>query len=452
MNSARWLLLALLLPLGTAPAAAQEVLTLRDALARAGQHGFPNRLAQAERTARYAERDLTLQGILPSLRIEAAWSRTTDPLGAFGARLRQRGVSAESFSPDRLNDPAATGNAGTGLVAELPLLQPEAWLGRRAAGSAAAAADAAARWAGSLVQLDVVRAYFGGILAGEQVTALDAGLAAARSHVRRTQALLEQGIVTRSDVLLAEVRAGEVEAQLLAARGSRRLAIRRLALALGLPEDTAFTLPQGFADSSRLIGLIAPRVPAPRADLEAARLGAVAARQDVARATSLLLPSLGSFGRLDWNTNDAWFGGRSAWTVGVIARWSVFGGGSELSARSRARAEAVRADARADAAAAQAELERDERRIEVDVARATLAIAARAVEQSADAHRIITRKYDGGLATVAELLEAAALETRTRVEHSAAIYRLLAAAAAWQVALGYDLTSFTELDRRSGTP
>jgi outer membrane protein TolC len=135
-----------------------------------------------------------------------------------------------------------------------------------------------------------------------------------------------------------------------------------------------------------------------------------------------------------------------------MARWSLFSGATELVERSRARAEAARAEAEADAAVAGAHLEQDQRRIELEVARAALGIAERAIGQAGDAHRIITRKYEGGLATVTELLEAAALEVRARVERAAAAFRLLVAVGAWDVAMGYDLTELTILDVGGETP
>ncbi len=44
-----------------------------------------------------------------------------------------------------------------------------------------------------------------------------------------------------------------------------------------------------------------------------------------------------------------------------------------------------------------------------------LDIAERAVLQSAEAHRIVTRKYAGGIATVVELFDAVAAETGSRL-------------------------------------
>jgi outer membrane protein TolC len=55
--------------------------------------------------------------------------------------------------------------------------------------------------------------------------------------------MVEQGVVTRSDALLARVKAGEVETQLIEAQGEASLVKRQLAVLFGAPEDVAFELP-----------------------------------------------------------------------------------------------------------------------------------------------------------------------------------------------------------------
>ena len=427
---------------------AQQPLTLGEALARADSLAWVNRAAAASAALSLAEQDRTLPGLLPSLRAEAGWMRTTDPLNAFGMTLRQRGVTQASFHPDALNYPEPTSNLSGGLVAEVPLINPEVWRGRSAAGLAARSAEARARWTLDGARLEVVRAFYGGVLAQEQVRALETGVAAARSHVDRARSMLSQGLVTRSDVLLAEVKAGELESRLIEARGNSQLATRRLALALGTPNDTSIVLPATLPDPARVTSLAEPGAAIPRADVEAAELGRLAAVEDVKRAGALLLPRVNSFGRWDWNDPGSLFGGKPSWTIGVMGTWSFFSGAGERVEKRAAKARAASADAMAEAASARAALEAAEQRNEVDVALASLAIAERAVGQAAEAHRIVARKYEGGLAAVTELLEAAAIETGTRVSRAAAVYRAIIATAGWKLATGQALTELTALDTR----
>lgn len=438
---------ALLTALWPVPAAGQTPLSLGQAMARADRQAYPNRIAQAQVTGRSADRDRTLQGLLPTVRAEAGWIRTTDPLNAFGFALRQRTVTQAAFAPDRLNHPRAISNLGTGVVLEQPLINPDLWFARSAASSMADAAHAQARWTASGTRLEVIAAYYGGILVREQVVALEAGYAAARSHVRMAQSLLDQGMVTRSDVLLAEVKAGELEASLAAAQGDLALAIGRLATTLGSPEDTTLMLPAALPALDLIRQLHQASDSAlPRADLEAARLGVDAAQGNLRRARATMLPRINSFARYDWNDSSALAGGQPSWTVGVMASWSFFSGGAELADQRAARAQRDGAVAMAEAAEAGARLDRATRENALAVALVTAGINGRAVAQSAEARRIVARKYEGGLATVTELLEANAIDVRSQLEYAAARYRAILAAAAWRQALGGDLMTMTILD------
>jgi outer membrane protein TolC len=80
------------------------------------------------------------------------------------------------------------------------------------------------------------------------------------------------------------------------------------------------------------------------------------------------------------------------------------------------------------------------------VALAQLGIAEVSVTQGAEAHRIVVKKYAGGLATVAELLGAAAVETQTRLGLSEARYQAILADAAARQAAGADLMVLSLLE------
>ncbi len=432
--------LLVLLPLVALPSGlgAQAPLTLAAALARAERAGYANRIAQGTSAEQAGAALAAYRGILPSVRLEGSYLRTTDPLAAFGMLLRQRAVTPAAFAPDRLNDPAAIGNLSTGLVVEQPVFNADAWLGRRAAVLASRASGAAERWVRAGTAVEITRGYWGAVLIGEQVTALTAALEAARAHVRQAEALSQQGMVTRADVLLASVKAGEVEALRLGAESEQRMAHLGLALLMGDPADTLFTLPPTLPPADTLRDAAGAPVGGPgvRADVAAAELAERAARTDVRRAQVAYLPRLNGFGRLDWNTPRSAFGGQSAWTVGLMVSWSPFAGGSELAEMRAARGRRDVARAQAEAARAQGALEERQSADRVQLAAARMDITERGVAQAAEAHRIVERKYEGGLATVSELLDAASVETSTRLGALAARYEVLVATAEWQKARG----------------
>ena len=437
----RFLAAAALLGL-LAPRAAHAQLSLGDALREADRGAYANRAASGAAAASRAGTLRPLHGILPSARIEAGFVRTTDPIGAFGTTLRQRAVTQAAFDPARLNFPAPVDNYQAGAVAELPLFNPDAWTGRRAARHAADAADAQADWTRVETHTDVVRAYFGAVLADERAATLRAAVTAAQAHLRQARAMVREGLVTKADALLADVRAGEVAADLAEASGNATIARRQLALILGRPINDLPVVPAALPPSDQIRAIAAAdtaaQPPSPRADVAAAEAGSAAARADALRAKSTLLPRLNSFARFDWNAPGGLFAGQKNWTVGVMASWSLFAGASEIADIQAAAGQQLAADAQAEAAVARAELEVERTRTTLAVMLQRMELADAGAAQAAEAHRLVARRYGGGLATVAELLSAQATETGSALALANARYGVITAAAERRQALGGD--------------
>lgn len=433
----------------TAAGAAAQTLSLHDALRRADEAAWMNRIGAAQADERGAQATAALRGILPTLRVEAGFVRTTDPTGAFGTSLRQRSITQADFDPARLNYPGPTNNYAGALVLEQPLFNADAHLGRRAASRAEASAAAGAEWTAGGTRLDVIRAYFGSVLAREHVRTLEAAHAVALGHVKQASVLVEAGLATRSDALLAEVKAGELEVQLIEARDRETLARRELAMLLALPVSEPPQVPDALPSADAISLLLQTPIeegsPTDRSDVSSAKLGESAARTDVRRATSQYVPRVNAFARYDWNSASRLYGGDENWTVGVMASWTVFGGASTLAERRAAGARLDAATAAAEAAVARAELEAEQVESARRVALARLEITRRGVRQSEEAHRIVSRKYAGGLATVLEVLEAAAGETRARMMLADARHGGLVSAAERLRALGHDPGAIADL-------
>jgi len=432
---------------------AEAQLTLRDAFAEATRAGYASRIAAGNTAAQQAQTLGPLKGILPNVRVEAGFLRTTDPTAVFGTSLRQRGVTQASFDPARLNYPSAAGNYQTGIVLEQPLLNTDAWTGRRAAVRAADATRAAEEWTQLSTRVDVVRAYYGAVLATERVDALRSAARAAHAHVAQAEALVKQGLVTKSDALLAAVRAGDVDAQLAEAAGAATTTRRQLAVLLGrngahVPDDLIGVkhLPTSERIRAEVAADTIARGAEPRADVRAATDALAAARGDALRAKASLLPRLNGFARYDWNSAAGLNADDRNWTVGVMASWRPFTGANELADIGVTAGRAQAALAQAEAASANAELEIEQTRTALSVALTRLDIAERATAQSTEAHRIVGRKYGGGLANVVELLDAQAAETESVLALSEARWGAIVAAAERRRALGLDPASLASLD------
>lgn len=465
-SSSRFSIALIAAALLTSPLRSQAApLTLGDALREADRRAFGNRIATAATAGERARARLPLVGILPSGRVEAGVIRTTDPVGAFGTTLRQRLVTPTAFDPAKLNYPSAVTNMQSGLVLEVPLLNGDAWLGLRAARAAADASSAAGAWSAVSIRAEVVRSYYGAILAGIKTTVLADAERAADAGVRQVRSMVAQGLVTKADVLQASVRASDVSAQLLSARSDAESARQQLALLMGRTTGDLPTLPTRLPDDSAVVALASRDREAAgitmaitggiaaslRDDVRAAQAGMTAATADRRRAASTLLPRVNGFARYDWNDPRTLYGGPKNWTVGVMASWSLIGGNSGLADIAAASARADAARAKLDAAQAQSRLDRDDaaRRLTVSMERLTL--AGQSADQSREAYRLVQKRYDGGLATIAELLTAEASATSASLAHAAARYALIDAIAVWRRASGGDPSALIALESLTTT-
>lgn len=439
------------------PAGAQ--LTLGDALRHADHAAYGNRIAAGTTEEQRARALLAARGILPSLRFEAGYLRTTDPVAVFGAKLRQGTIGPDDFAPQQLVNPEATGNYQGAIVIEQPIFNADAWMGRRAALRAADAGRASQEWTRLSLRADVVRAFYGAVFAAERAATLRISARTARAHVAQAEALVRQGMVTKSDALLASVRAGEIDAQLAEALGDSAIAGRRLALLIGDYHVDSRDRQAGIPNVLPTAGMIreitagdtALAEPDERADVIAAATALGAARSDVLRARSAYLPRVNGFARYDRNSPARLFAGEANWTVGILASWSPFSGAAEMAEHRAAAARLASAKARAEAAEASAGLDVEATRTALAVSLIRLAIAERAVTQSAEARRIVSRRYAEGLATVVELLDAQTAETQSALSLAQARYAAISTAAARRQALGRDPGTLAAFDSASAS-
>ena len=98
----RWLLSLLTTAALGATATASAQMPLRDALSLADQAAFPNRVAAGNTAAQRGQALAPLRGVLPSLRFDAGYTRTTDPISTFGMTLQQRSITTADFDPQHL--------------------------------------------------------------------------------------------------------------------------------------------------------------------------------------------------------------------------------------------------------------------------------------------------------------------------------------------------------------
>ncbi|GBC78176.1 Outer membrane efflux protein BepC [bacterium HR08] len=417
---------------------AEEGLTLPRAVEIALQRNPLVRATAAGREIAEANVAEARAARFPVLQFSETFSHGNNPVFVFGSLLEQARFGPANFDPHFLNHPPSLNVFRTALTLRLPLFDRLQMETRRAQADAEAQrADAQAAWIAQQIRFEVIRAYFGLLVAEARKRVADEAVRMAEADLTRIRDMFEAGLVVVSDVLAAEVQAAEFRQQQIQAEGEVVIARAALNTALGLPVDA----PQ------RVVGHLSDRafeVETPeellrlalrhRPDVARARWAVRAREQGVRGALGQFLPRLDLFATLG-ATGRGLRSGSADYLVGASLVFDLFDLGRTVRLR----------QAEAALALAEAEEEQLVNQIRLDVVRAfehyrsareRLAVAARAVQQAEEALRIVQDRYQEGLTTITEVLRAETALVRARMNALAARYEYLVGYASVLLATG----------------
>jgi outer membrane protein TolC len=399
-------------------------LSLEEALQRVRTESFSVRTAEAEQRAARARKQQSMAVFLPRVTAAEEAATTTDPLNAFGFKLRQEAVTQADFAPGTLNDPERTDNFTTRIQVEQPLLNLDGFFERRAASRAVRAARERTERTREVMAFQVKKAYFGLILAGEQLDVIDAALAAARKNARQAENLFQEGLITRADVLAARVRVLDLESRRTEAASRRSTAADQLRFLLGIdtpvPIHATDALTQEAPPQDTLTAAAANRR---RSDMQALRHRADAARQQVRARWTAFVPRLNARGTYAWNDDTAFGTDAAGYTVGASLTWSLFDGFRQIGRAHQAEADLRRAEIALERQSLENEVEITEAQRDLAATRERIRQTEAAVEQAEESLRIRSDRYAEGLERTSDLLQAEATLAERRLARLQALYR-----------------------------
>lgn len=286
------------------------------------------------------------------------------------------------------------------------------------------------------IALQVIEAYYR-ILESEQlVVAAGDEVTRIEEHRRITQVLYEEGVVTRNDVLQADVRLAGARQRRLSANNVRDNAWLLLNFLTGSPAErraelqdqspTALQPPEN-AEIQADIGA--------RHDLQALRHTLQVREFEVSENRENYLPELYTRLALEYvqNANVREQAIMSA-TIGF--RINLFDGYAADAARAGALLARSRQQDIIRLAELQARLEVDTARNDLAVARQQIVVAERAIQQGEENLRINRERYRERVGTASEVLDAQTLLTQARTDFYRARYAFQTAGARLQRAAG----------------
>jgi len=336
------------------------------------------------------------------------------------------------------------------LNLEQTLFDAQAWPLLQSARRARDAARYDARDTKRLLAYETAESYLTVLAADRVARAAGQRLELAQRNREEIQVRFGAQLVSSNDVTLAELEAASAERELVRVHGLARTARLNLGqlLAVEVAEDDSLAIPQDLlvAAAQPVAEFPVPKSQAVerRPDVQAGRARAAAAHSIAREPLMRYFPDLDFLGTA-WSTNESGLSGEDTdWTVGLGLTWELFDGFERESDRSE-RAALARA--------AELALAHLERRVEVDVETAQVAVESQqaslaraevAVDAAQRNANETSELYRRGLLRAFEVVDANVQLFEAEVERTSAQYEL---------GLAYlDLRSATGLDPLDSVP
>jgi outer membrane protein len=418
---------------------AAEALTLEQAIATALLNNAGLKAADAQVEIADAGVLRSASAFLPKVTLYETWSRTDSPLMALGVKMNRELVTGRDFSPEVMNSPGAISNFNTRLAVMQPVFNGgREYIGRTQSKLARDASIRDSERAHQETTYNVIKAYYGLLLAGEYHKAALRSFETSEENVRLAEARYKAGAALRSDLLRAKVQSAEVKEMLTRAENNMKLAAAALNFSMGVSQvleyevSGALTVQQRTSEVEALIAEAMTRRP----DLTSMRLNRRSAEKAATIARAEYLPSLNVMGQMDWNSDK--FAGDEAksWAVMAVLQWNLFDG---LVTRSKVR-EAVASSGRMQSLEEQTrsavQLQVRQAYYDMSSSLDRIAASASSVREAEEGLRIVQKRYETGMTSYVDVLGAESALIRARTNALQALYDNNIAQAELKLAVG----------------
>ena len=420
----RTLGLYLLLCMGGLTAAAQEPLTLQQAIDEAlGQSPDAAMARAGQQEARSAATMARIQ-LLPQLNFTEDISRGNDPVYAFGTRLRQRQFTQANFALNALNFPQPIGNfstrfSGSWMAFDSFKTQREirrADLFRKSATSSAKAVN-------QQIVLRVVQAYQSVLYAQREVAVAQHEQETAAALLTSIEERVKAGLTVESDRMSALVNEAARKEELIAAQGELDLAWAGLREAMGATDLKTSALNPIEPHRFPQLPLVEEMATAAKTRPDLRSLGEIQSAQAsaVGAAKSEFGPRVSAYGNWEEDRTTIAGSGGNNWVAGVQVSVDIlpFGKRAQLARESASK---QRIDAQVAASQLHMRTEVSRAHIHRQTAELSMETAREAMDQSAESLRILKNRYSAGLATITDLLRAEDAELQSQSNYWHAVY------------------------------
>jgi outer membrane protein len=286
------------------------------------------------------------------------------------------------------------------------------------------------------LRLEVTRAYWAVVMAREETRVLEQALARADAVLAAVGERVSGGVLPPNEVATARAQRARQQVRLIQARQDLELAQANLGRLVGgdptARHDPITPIDAPLARVAEIeaapVATVVEGAAEKRPESEAMRLRQSALRSSGVAARAVTRPQLAALAAVEparpnprfVPRTDEW---RTSWDLAVQMTWTIWDGGRGRAEAAVAEAQATAIDHRRDQFDEAVAIEIRQRLSDLVAGRAALAASEEAVSASAEAHRVLRERFDAGVATTTDVLDAHLAQLEAELERT----RLLAA-------------------------
>jgi len=384
--------------------AQQEIsISLNEVLDNVESNNQTIKISEQDYFVAKADYNQTNSIFLPNIAVSHTAISTTNPLMAFGSKLNQEILTQADFNPALLNDPNNIKNFATKIEVQQPIFNADGIFMRKAAKAKMNAFELQSSRTKDAMKLEVTKAYMQLQVAYKAVEVLEKAKEAALENKKIADNNFKQGYLQKADILSVEVHVTEVENQLLTTKSNVKNASDYLLFLMNDKHDATLK-PSTELKAELNLDIYKQQLSENRADIEAMEKSTEAYNNMYKASKMTYLPKLNAFGSYELYDDTLFGTNAKGYLVGAQLSWSVFEGYKRIGKTQKSKAEFDKAEISLDQYKNKSQLEFNKAKRDLKDAENKLKLTSLALEQSKEALRIRTNRFEQGLEKTSDLL------------------------------------------------
>lgn len=286
------------------------------------------------------------------------------------------------------------------------------------------------------LKLQVAEAYVGVLRAAEGLRVASSHVDSLKAHARDVANMYEQGMVSRNDLLSAQVALADASQAAIKAQNALDIARAAFNRLLGRPLHQTVALDElEPVAPGETLDVLSERALDQRHELHALQAQISALHHQAAAVRAGAGPQLALSGGYGYQQNR-YTVHEGQWSVNLGLQWQVFDGGLIRHQAAASERQAAALQEQHDDLASRITLQVRQYWLDVQETRKRIEVTAKAIAQAEENLKVNRDRYENGLSTNTEVLDAETLRTRSQGNHASAIYDAVLATLRLQRAAG----------------